>query len=92
MVILDRFSAVREDLSWRNGHAVVFSSLEQIIAHFTEFWNLFSYESIITGRLDSEFGPQMIVGATAPQTFDVSLQSRFAAATKSIARATPSVH
>ena len=50
------FRAIREDLPWRDGHARIFPSLEFIIANFTEFWNLLSYEAICSGSLDSEFG------------------------------------
>jgi hypothetical protein len=50
------FRAIREDIPWREGSAVVFPSLDYIVANFSEFWNLLSYEAISAGRLDSEFG------------------------------------
>jgi len=50
------FRAIREDMPWREGSARVFPSLEYIEAHFSDFWNLLSYESILTGSLDDEFG------------------------------------
>ncbi len=50
------FRAIREDKPWREGHARVFPSLEFIIGHFTDFWNLLSYDAICAGALDSEFG------------------------------------
>lgn len=50
------FRAIREDMPWRDGLARVFPSIEYIEEHFTEFWNLLSYESIGRGSLDEEFG------------------------------------
>ncbi|MEE9130525.1 MAG: hypothetical protein V3T84_10950 [Phycisphaerales bacterium] len=55
------FRAVRDDMPWRNGRARVFKSLEQIEERFTEFWNLLSYEAIVTGALDAEFGSMPVV-------------------------------
>jgi hypothetical protein len=53
------FRAIREDMPWRDGQAIVFPSLEYIREHFTEFWNLLAYESVLAGSLDSEFGSQL---------------------------------
>ena len=50
------FRAIREGLPWKNGHARIFPSLDHIIANFTEFWNLLSYDAICAGALDAEFG------------------------------------
>jgi hypothetical protein len=50
------FRAIREDKPWRKGLARVFSSIDEIVANFTEFWNLLSYPAITKGSLDSEFG------------------------------------
>lgn len=50
------FRAIREDKPWRKGLARVFPSIDYIVAHFTEFWNLLSYPAITTGALDAEFG------------------------------------
>lgn len=50
------FRAIREDMSWRDGHAHVFQSLDNVEANFTEFWNLLSYEAILNGSLDAELG------------------------------------
>jgi hypothetical protein len=50
------FRAIREDKAWRDGNARVFPSLEYIATHFTEFWNLLSFDAIQTGSLDEEFG------------------------------------
>jgi hypothetical protein len=50
------FRAIREDMPWREGHARIFPTLQYIESHFTEFWNLLSYEAIESGSLDSEFG------------------------------------
>ena len=51
------FRAIREDMPWRKGSARVFPTLEYIADHFTEFWNLLSFEAIQQGSLDEEFGP-----------------------------------
>ncbi len=50
------FRAIREDMPWRKGQAIIFPSLENIEENFTQFWNLLSYESISSGFLDAEFG------------------------------------
>jgi predicted type IV restriction endonuclease len=50
------FRAIREDMPWRKGHAKVFASIDDIFDHFTEFWNILSYEAISLGSLDAEFG------------------------------------
>ena len=50
------FRAIREDMGWRNGNALVFPSLEYITENFTFFWNILSYEAVSAGSLDTEFG------------------------------------
>jgi len=50
------FRSVRDDMPWRQGRAKVYPSLEHISAHFTEFWNLLSYEAVCHGSLEAEFG------------------------------------
>jgi hypothetical protein len=50
------FRAIREDMPWREASARIFPSLEYIVEHFTEFWNLLSFEAIQQGSLDQEFG------------------------------------
>lgn len=50
------FRAIREDIPWREGNARVFPTLEYIESHFTEFWNLLSFDAIQRGSLDEEFG------------------------------------
>jgi hypothetical protein len=50
------FRALREDMPWRKGRAVIFPSLEFIHDNFTYFWNLLSYVGISSGNLDNEFG------------------------------------
>lgn len=55
------FRAIREDMPWRQGHARVFPSIEYIEAHFTDFWNLLSYEALIGGSLDAEFGSRLLI-------------------------------
>ncbi len=50
------FRAIREDLPWREGSARVFYSIDSILENFTSYWNLLSYEALINGSLDTEFG------------------------------------
>lgn len=50
------FRAIREDMSWRDGSARVFTSIDEILADFTAFWNLLSFEAISAASLDAEFG------------------------------------
>lgn len=50
------FRAIREDVPWRDGTARIFPSLEYIVDHFTEFWNLLSFPALAAGALDAEFG------------------------------------
>jgi hypothetical protein len=54
------FRAIREDVPWRDGYARVFPSLEYIESHFTEFWNLVSYDAVMSGSLDAEFGSRVV--------------------------------
>jgi len=49
------FRAIRDDISWKEGNARVFYSIDEILDSFTEFWNLLSYECINQGSLDAEF-------------------------------------
>ena len=53
------FRAIREDIGWREGNALVFPSLEYISQNFAIFWNLLSYEAVTKGSLDEEFGSNL---------------------------------
>ena len=55
------FRAIREDMGWREGNAVVFPSLEYVIENFTRFWNILSHEAVSVGSLDNEFGSSLRV-------------------------------
>lgn len=55
------FRAIREDIGWRQGNALVFPSLEYIGKNFTHFWNLLSYEAVSAGSLDAVFGSNLRV-------------------------------
>jgi predicted type IV restriction endonuclease len=55
------FRALREDLPWRDGTAIGFRSLDDILQNFTEAWNLLSFSAIEHGSLDAEFGPGVVV-------------------------------
>jgi hypothetical protein len=50
------FRAIREDSPWHQGQALIFHSLDDVLANFTRFWNLLSYAAIQGGSLDSAFG------------------------------------
>jgi hypothetical protein len=50
------FRAIKENGSWKDGNARIFSSIERILESFTEFWNLLSFDAICKGSLDKEFG------------------------------------
>lgn len=50
------FRAISEEKPWRKGSARVFTSFDDIVANFTDFWNLLSYPAIARGSLDDEFG------------------------------------
>ena len=64
------FRAIREDMPWRNGYARVFPSLEYIEAHFTDFWNLLSYDAIVSGSLDAEFGARLLIPRRLDRVLD----------------------
>jgi len=49
------FRAYREDIPWREGFAVVFSSAGEIKKRFIEFWNLLSFDQVISGSMESMF-------------------------------------
>lgn len=65
------FRAMREDMAWREGQAIVYSSLDEVIADFTFFWNLLSYECIHSGSLDGEFGSQFRASRELHRVVDV---------------------
>lgn len=50
------FRAIREDMPWREANARIFPTMTYIVEHFTEFWNLLSFDAIQQGSLDDEFG------------------------------------
>ena len=64
------FRAVRDDMPWREGSARVFASLDHVVAEFTEFWNLLSYEALASGSLDSEFGTAPISSRSLHRVVD----------------------
>jgi hypothetical protein len=64
------FRAIREDMPWRDGHARIFPSLEYIESHFTEFWNLISYDAVVAGSLDGEFGTRLAVPRRLERVLD----------------------
>lgn len=50
------FRAVRDDIPWRMGQAVAFSSAGVIKKEFVKFWNTLSAEAVFSGRIESAFG------------------------------------
>ena len=57
-------------MPWREGHARVFPSLEYIQSHFTEFWNLLSFDAVQKGSLDEEFGSSSRVSRRLDRVLD----------------------
>jgi hypothetical protein len=49
------FRAITEGMAWKSGTAIVFYDYRDIETNFTEFWNLFSYEAVVDGKLDASF-------------------------------------
>ena len=40
------FEAIREGEEWAKGHCVIFYNFDDIITHFTEFWNILSKDAV----------------------------------------------
>lgn len=49
------FRALRDDMPWRDGHAIAFTSAGNIKNNFTEFWNILSWEAITSGNYETNF-------------------------------------
>jgi len=49
------FRAIRDDIPWRDGQAIIFPSLQNICDNFTEFWNILSFDAISQGALNKHF-------------------------------------
>jgi len=69
------FRAIREDMPWKEGHAVVFSDIDYIIGNFTLFWNLLSYQAVSSGSLDAEFGVKLHKQRTLHRVVDILLNA-----------------
>lgn len=50
------FRALREDIPWREGSALVFPSIDYMVRNFSAVWNRVSYQAISSGSLDDAFG------------------------------------
>lgn len=74
------FRAIRDDIPWREGSARIFNGLDAIAERFTDFWNLLSYQGVVGGSLEEEFGatrrPSRALTRVVDQLFnaDVPLQ------------------
>jgi hypothetical protein len=53
------FRAMREDISWIEGHLIVFPSAGYIKDHFIEFWNLLSCQAVLDGSLEKAFASEI---------------------------------
>ena len=53
------FRAIREDMSWRDGHVFVFPSAGYIKDNFIDFWNLLSYPAVLKGSLEEAFASEI---------------------------------
>jgi hypothetical protein len=49
------FRAIRDDIPWKDGLAIVFNDLDDINNNFIEFINYLSFENINKNQLDKEF-------------------------------------
>jgi len=65
------FRAIREDMGWHEGNAMVFPSLEYAIENFTLFWNILSYEAVWAGSLDDEFGSKLRVSRESHRVINI---------------------
>lgn len=54
------FRALREDIPWRKGDCLIFSSAGEIKKHFSDFWNLISKDSVLSGSLDNMFSKDIL--------------------------------
>lgn len=69
------FRAIREDMGWYEGNAIVFPSLEYIEKNFVAFWNLLSYEAVLGGSLDAEFGSSLRVSRESHRVVNILYNS-----------------
>lgn len=53
------FRALREDISWLEGHILVFPAAGYIKEHFIDFWNILNYQAVLSGSLEEEFAPEI---------------------------------
>jgi hypothetical protein len=49
------FRAIRDDIPWKDGLAIVFNDLDDVHNNFTEFSNYLSFENICNNQLDNLF-------------------------------------
>jgi len=65
------FRAIREDMGWLDGKALVYPSLTYIKENFTLFWNILSYEAVSAGSLDREFGSNLRVSRESHRVINI---------------------
>jgi hypothetical protein len=53
------FRSIRDDMPWRKGTAKVFVSIDDICSRFNDFYNLLSYEAVLSGSLQEAFTPSL---------------------------------
>lgn len=53
------FRSMREDISWLDGHVLVFPAAGYIKEHFIEFWNLLNYHAVLDGSLEKAFSSEI---------------------------------
>jgi len=51
------FRPIRTDRPWRKGEALVFRDADELLAHFSELWDLLSYPAVRSRSLDRFFAP-----------------------------------
>ncbi len=64
------FQAITAGRPWKAGRGIVFRSLEDIHANFTEFWNLLGYEPVSHGSLVEGLGDAQLQQVTFKRVLD----------------------
>jgi hypothetical protein len=64
------FRASRDDIPWREGFAIIFSSAGIIKDNFIDFWNLLSPYAIQSGLLESTFSSAQLVNRKLLRVID----------------------
>jgi hypothetical protein len=55
------FKALSEGTPWKEGFAVIFYDIDDILKNFADFWNLLAYDHVVNGRIENEFSSLPVV-------------------------------